>query len=340
MDAGSGQLERITDRHDRRSAPTIRLRTRRGLTLEGAEEHKLSIGPNQWIALKDVTIGQRIPLSVGDNIWAQEYVPLNTPVPVVVPTAADIARSSGANIFMVYRHLSGKATGQHAVIAAAISDLDYQRGYAGKPLYQLRTPLVAPDYVSEDFAEFLGYLIGDGNIHSTKNAIGFTSGDLEAAERYAQLVTVLFAIEPKLFWDARTISGKGGRWRVVFYSANVLDLLVSLGIDLAAKARDKHIPDCILQSPKSVVSAFLRAYFDCDGCASLKSGVILSTFSARIAETLQILLLNYGILSRRHGPNVHIAGAQPKSLRQRSDSAWRASKRSCTLYCAITNGSR
>jgi stage V sporulation protein R len=62
-----------------------------------------------------------------------------------------------------------------------------------------------------------------------------------------------------------------------------------------------------LRSPKPVVSAFLRAYFDCDGCASVKQGVILSTFSDEIAQTLQILLLNYGILTRRRGPNVWIS---------------------------------
>jgi stage V sporulation protein R len=308
VSSGPGAVDTITDRHVRRSAPTIRLRTRRGLTLEGAEEHKLSIGPDRWISLKEVTIGQKLPLSVGDNIWAAEYVPLNAPVKVQVPTAADIALASGANVYMVVRHLGGKATGKGVSIATAMEQLEYRRGTAGKPLYRLRTPLVAPDLVSEEFAEFLGYLIGDGNIHLTKSAIGFTSGDREAAERYAALVTSLFAIEPRLFWDARTVSGKGGRWRVVFYSTNVLDLLASLGLDLAAKARQKQIPDCILQSPKAVVSAFLRAYFDCDGCASLTSGVILSTFSAKIAETLQILLLNFGILSRKHGPNIHICG--------------------------------
>src|SRR5207247_682598 len=68
----------------------------------------------------------------------------------------------------------------------------------------------------------------------------------------------------------------------------------------------KRIPDVILRSPKRVVSAFLRAYFDCDGCASDKEGVILSTFSDEIAQTLQIVLLNYGILSRRYGVNVRI----------------------------------
>src|SRR6516162_11494078 len=50
--SGNGERDKIIDRHIRRNAPTIRLRTRRGLILEGAEEHKLNIVPDQWIALK------------------------------------------------------------------------------------------------------------------------------------------------------------------------------------------------------------------------------------------------------------------------------------------------
>src|SRR5437588_10867300 len=202
--------------------------------------------------------------------------------------------------------MSGKTTFAADRIASAIQSTGYQFGNKGKPLYGQRLPLVTPTHVTASFAEFLGYLIGDGNIHVSKNTIGYTTGDRELADRYAQLVLELFAIEAVPTWDDRTLNGKGGRWRVVFYSANVLDLLQSLGIDLKAKARDKRIPEVILRSPKAVVSAFLRAYFDCDGCASAKEGVILSTFSDDIAQTLQILLLNYGILSRRYGPNVRI----------------------------------
>src|SRR5579871_914186 len=314
--SGARALNQITDRHVRHNAPTVRLHTKRGLILEGAEEHKLNIGPDQWISLKDVRVGQYIPLSIGNNIWAKELFPLAHPTPIFVPTAVHIAPASGVNRFTVDRYLSGKTTRSDERIATAIKEIGYQRGTAGKPLYKLRTPLVAPSHVTEEFAEFLGYLIGDGNIHPTKNAIGYTSGDREMADRYAELIMKLFAIEPKLFWDDRTANGKGGRWRVVFYSANVLDLLASLGIDLHAKARNKHIPDCILQSPKAVVSAFLRAYFDCDGCASLKAGVLLSTFSKRIAQTLQIVLLNYGILSHKHGCNVHITGLSAQLYEQ------------------------
>jgi stage V sporulation protein R len=283
--SGHGVTDAVINCHIRRNAPTIRLRTRRGLVLEGAEEHKLSIGQDQWMALKDVHIGQCIPLSVGDNIWPEQPVPLVTPTHLMLATVADVATTAGVGVRTVHRPEN-----------------------SGKPLYGHRSPLTAPTHVTEEFAEFLGYLVGNGNIHVSKNAIGYTTGDRGLAERYAQLITSLFAIEPELRWDNTIVNGKGGCWHVVFYSANVLDLLQSPGINLRAKAQDKRIPDVILRSPKAVVSAFLRAYFDCDGCASATDGVILSTSSDEIAQILQIILLNYGMLSRRYGPNVHIEG--------------------------------
>jgi stage V sporulation protein R len=58
------------------------------------------------------------------------------------------------------------------------------------------------------------------------------------------------------------------------------------------------VPDVILRSPKPVVAAFLRAYYDCDGYAG-KMGVILATASEELSKTVQLLLLNFGILSTR-----------------------------------------
>ena len=251
-------------------------------------------------------------MSVGDNIWPEQYVQVAAPIEVVLPTVEDVALAASVGVHTVYRSLRGQTTYAKASIDAAIQRLGFTAGNAGKPQYSSRFPLVAPTHVTEPFAEFLGYLIGDGNIHTSKNAIGFTTGDREQADRYTQLVLELFAIETTPFWDDRTINGKGGRWRVVFYAANVLDLLQSLGIDLHAKAAKKSIPDAILCSPKSVMSAFLRAYFDCDGCASASDGVILSTFSDDIAQALQVVLLNYGILSRRYGPDIRIKGSSAR----------------------------
>lgn len=306
--SGGGTRSQAVDRHVRQRAPTIRLRTRRGLVIEGAEEHKLSTGPDTWIALKDLRIGQRIPLSVGDDMWPAELVPVRVLEPARGVSADEVAVAAGVGVPPVYRVMRGKTPLGADRIAAAVEQTGDTFGPDEKPGWANRTPLVAPSHVTEDFAEFLGYLVGDGNIHPLKQAIGYTTGDRELVDRYAALVTRLFAIEPKVFWDDRTANGKGGYWRAVFYSANVLELLLTLGIDLHASAREKAIPDVILRSPKPVVSAFLRAYFDCDGCASTKGGVILSTFSEDLAQALQVLLLNYGILSRRHGPSIGIRG--------------------------------
>jgi stage V sporulation protein R len=314
--SGNGMLDKVIDKHVRRDATTVRLRTRRGLVLEGAEEHKLSIGPDQWIALKDVKVGQRIPLSVGDNVWPEQLVAVVQPAMKTYASVQDVAETAGVGVHTIYRSLSGKTQFARERIEEAIQSTGYTMGNSGKALYGKRFPLMAPTHLTAEFAEFLGYLVGDGNIHHTKNAIGYTSGDRELADRYAHLVTKLFAIEAEPFWDDKTANGKGGRWRVVFYSANVLDLLQTLGIDLKAKAREKCIPEAVLRSPKAVMSAFLRAYFDCDGCASLTDGVILSTFSDDIAQTLQTVLLNYGILSRRYGVNIRIKGASARLFAQ------------------------
>src|SRR5713101_2673899 len=95
--SGSGAQDQITDRHIHHNAPTIRLRTRRGLVIEGAEAHKLSTGPDQWTALQDVQVGQRIPLSVGNNVWASEYAPVKLPLHAHVSGIRAVARNAGVN---------------------------------------------------------------------------------------------------------------------------------------------------------------------------------------------------------------------------------------------------
>src|SRR2546426_8016117 len=106
--SGNGARDKITDRHIHRRAPTVRLRTRRGLVIEGAEEHKLSIGPDQWIALKDVKVGQHIPLSVGDNVWPEQLVPISPRVLKRTATVADVALSADVGVKTTYRSLGGK----------------------------------------------------------------------------------------------------------------------------------------------------------------------------------------------------------------------------------------
>src|SRR5205814_9977681 len=90
----------------------------------------------------------------------------------------------------------------------------------------------------------------------------------------------------------------GFRWRIEVHSRELLGLLEWLGIDLTARAATKRVPGAIRRSPGNVVAAFLRGYFDADGYAG-PDGVILSSASDELIRTVQVLLLNFGILSTR-----------------------------------------
>ena len=154
-----------------------------------------------------------------------------------------------------------------------------------------RRPVSIPGEVGTEFAAFLGYLIGDGHISETKRVIGLTTGDEEQADRFAGLVTQLFGVEPRKKWDARRVP-RALQLRRCEGSAQ------ASGSEDRRCAREKDVPEVILRSPGAVVASFLRAYFDCDGYAG-KQGVILATSSPTMSRTVQILLLNFGILSSR-----------------------------------------
>jgi stage V sporulation protein R len=139
-----------------------------------------------------------------------------------------------------------------------------------------------------------------------KHHLGLTTGDESQAQAFAGLGRSLFGL-------TATVRKDDSRWRVLFHSETLSDFLTEgLGLTHGPSARQKRIPEAVLRSPELVVSAFLRAYFDCDGYAG-RQGVILSTSSDTLAEQVQLLLLNYGIVSRRRSHkdgcgHVHVTG--------------------------------
>jgi stage V sporulation protein R len=199
-------------------------------------------------------------------------------------------------------------------------------------MHNKRTEIRIPSCLDADFGAFLGYLIGDGHISRANREIGLTTGDNEQAERFAQLGHTLFNIEPSIKRD-------GNRWRVRFYSQMLIDLLLSLGLTQGPSAAQKTIPAIVLRSPKAVVRAFLQAYLDCDGYAG-KQGVILSTVSEELSKQSQLLLLQFGILSRRRRQldgcwHVHLAGESAKKFADEINFA--LSRKQQALLSYLTN---
>lgn len=123
--------------------------------------------------------------------------------------------------------------------------------------------------------------------------------------------------------DKIQVSGGQGLWpeECISFDFDPMKPVVAFQIDNASATYDfstlQEVPGKILRSPKSVVVAFLKAYFDCDGYAG-KQGVILSSASEKMVGQVQLLLMNFGILSRVRKQktdgcyHLHIMGASAK----------------------------
>lgn len=282
----------IAEFHKEEKVPTICIRTRRGLKIEGALKHRLLMGNGSWEDLRDVKIGDRIAIECGSNIWPAKPYSINFVSSRPSLSFYQVEALTGVPAWAISTHLKGRNTHHAAAVVAALETTGWHPGGPGKAL-ATRTVITLPESLDEEFAAILGYFVGDGN--RTKSGICFTCGEEDYARRIAEMVNRKLGLRSTLRWDATEI---GGRWRLEVHSRELLRLLESLGFNLEDKAPQKKIPTSILQSPKTVISAFLRGYFDADAYAG-KEGIRLSSSSDELIRTVQIVLLNYGILSRQ-----------------------------------------
>lgn len=322
----------VYDQHVIRGHETITLTTRRGLRLTGSSNHRVLLADGEtWRRLDELGPGDRIAVSGGRDLWPGEQVRLGW-APAKRVSLDDVAERAGVSVWTVLRHRAGRSVRRAEAVATALDAYDAEQNQALPMMIAKRQAVTIPSAVDERLGAFLGYLVGDGHISRVKRQIGVTTADEPQIAAFTRLAEELFDLRALVRWD-------GGRARVLLHSETLADFLVEgLGLTTGPSARDKRVPDAILRSPEPVVRAFLRAYFDCDGYAGAQ-GVILSTVSARMSEEVQLLLLNYGILSRRRRQrdgvwHVHVAGASAARFAERVGFGLERKQRALDAYVA------
>jgi len=153
-----------------------------------------------------------------------------------------------------------------------------------------------PEYLTEDFATLMGILVGDGS-WTSKSSIGVTVGP------YPEMISICEDLFKELMgeslWTQKLdLEGlESGTGTLRYHSTGFREFLHDLGWNYDAKSNDKEIPWSIRRSPKQVVSAFLKGLFETDGCAD-NGRISFCTASPKMAKQVQLLLLNFGIVSR------------------------------------------
>ena len=287
-----GEQERkVTNWFTFENRDVYRIETRRGYVFEGSNNHRI-MGNDDWIRMDAMSVGQSLKLSYSD-IWSNELQEINYELPEKRIELDEIAEMASVTKYQVsYRKYHYKGEEKNDVLGNLIREYDNQKTTF---MRNKRNMISVPEYMTEDFASFVGYMIGDGHISLVKRTMGLTSGDKSQIDHYASLLKDLFGLECKIRWDG---SSKNGRYRASISSKDLELLLIHLGMKTGVCARIKNIPEIILKSPKNVVAAFIRSYFDCDGYAG-NAGVILSTSSESMSRQIQNVLLNFKILSTR-----------------------------------------
>ncbi|PSQ35342.1 SpoVR family protein [Halobacteriales archaeon SW_12_69_24] len=279
---------------------TVTIETRRGFELTGSNNHRIRRPDGDWVRLDELEPGDEVTVSGGNDVWAEGYVEIDWECPEYT-TLHDVADEAGVSVWTVMRYRETGRARRADAIESALAEYDPQDHGLSQ-----RDAIRVPETVSEQFGRFLGLLVGDGHVPSNSKHVGFTSGERSHAEEFAGLVSELFGIEP-------TVQQQGSRWRVYAYSKHLQDLLTEVfGLPTGKSAGEKTVPDRVLESPRSVVAEFLRGLFDADGYAG-DQGCILSTKSPTLSKTVQLLLTNFGLLSRRREQSdgcfhVHLTG--------------------------------
>ena len=211
------------------------------------------------------------------------------------------------------------------------SDIEQYRG-KGEPDHELRLP----DVWSDEFADYLGWLVGDGSTSgpSTATIYGSAEDRDEVLPRHAELLEWINGDRPLKVSDQANGTAQLRLSRRAFKR-----YLEALGM-ASVTGEHKRVPWSIEQAPPAIAAAFLRGLFDADGCAVQNPAkgayVGLGSISIDLLRGVQRLLSTFGISSSIY--NTAKAGPSQFSY-ERKDGSTAAYDRRATYDLRISGAS-
>lgn len=153
---------------------------------------------------------------------------------------------------------------------------------------------LTPQYLTEDFALWLGMYTADGSLHDSNGglSIRLTNDDTEVTNTF-------MCLNKKLFNKSGNYQSQANRSPYVSLSAiHALKPLLDAGI-LMRGARNKTVPDVILKAPKNIQQAFIKG-LTLDSSTKKKpyKSLYISSVSRDLIAKVRVMLLNMGIYCR------------------------------------------
>lgn len=291
----TGTIENIVQWHEIEEKERIKITLKNGFSLHGGCDHKILIN-NEWTQMQDLTIGDSVPIVRGDNIWPTSYTALPAPLDKYRLTLIEKCEEVGVHIKTYYKWLNHSSFVSEHKGEQCQEVHNYVTGAGDAPTSKIRgtrNTITLPKKLDEDFAYWLGLIVGDGGIYYGRNAhLHFTSGDEQLRDWFVNYSEQVLNVNV-------TVRSDRNHWTCKIYNINLVEYLVEhFNFITGRTASTKKVPDLILTSPQRVVASFLRGHFDTDGGVDSRSGnVILVSKSSILIHTEQEILLKMGIVS-------------------------------------------
>ena len=157
-----------------------------------------------------------------------------------------------------------------------------------------------PEYMTEELAELIGVIVGDGHISENNNVVSVVCDKKlpEFSSKIQDLFLKVFGVKSTEHSGQKSVYDHG------MFSKMAVDFLDKIGLPKDCRFDTKEIPWSILESGNKYRAAFIRGYFDTDGYAC---GVLgCSSKSLNLIKQIQVMLLEMGICSNfQHINNEH-----------------------------------
>lgn len=180
-------------------------------------------------------------------------------------------------------------------VALALDTEVWSDTYQPLPQISTRRALRLPEHLDEEVGYLLGYLVGSGKCLASE--VRFAAADHESVERLTSLLRG-WGYAPRV---SHRLQKRLASWRITVRSRTLRHLLVALGACPEGDARLQDVPPAVLRSPREVAAAFLQGYFDAAAQVGT-SGVLITSASETLMRTVQVILLNFGVVASLESP--------------------------------------
>ncbi len=186
----------------------------------------------------------------------------------------------------------GKLNAEREVLHRLCQALDLDSAAFIKKYTIPQVTIQLPKKVDSSFAQFLGYLTGDGCIE--KDRITFFEQRKHVAMHYKKKYEQYFRI------SIRYRFRESKNYHQLRVGSRPLVRMITEEFPEIKRATNTFIPKKISCSKNSVVAGFLRGLFDAEGYVSTRKNVSLGINNKILAHQIQMALLRFSILSSVH----------------------------------------